>query len=84
MCVCVCVCVCVQTPVCTLLYIKASNFWVEADRFLNILRISASIVLKTFLSIIVNDIIVSIECTFLIFHSHKQTGSTNQPLPWPA
>ena len=40
--------------------------------FLNILRISASNVLKMFLYII-----VTIGCTFAIFHSHKQTGSIN-------
>ena len=38
--------------------------------FLNILRISASNVLKMFL-----NIIVSIGCSFVIFHSHKSTGS---------
>ena len=41
---------------------------------LNILRISDSTVLQTFLNITVN-----IGCTFVIFHSHKSTGSTNQP-----
>ena len=38
--------------------------------FLNILKISASNVLKTFL-----NIIVGIGCTFVIFRSHKPTGS---------
>ena len=42
--------------------------------FLNILRISALNVLKTSL-----NVIVSIECTFVIFHSHKPTGSLNMP-----
>ena len=42
--------------------------------FLNILRISASNVLKTFF-----NVIVSIERTFINFHSHKPSGSTNQP-----
>ena len=41
---------------------------------LNVLRISASNVLKTFLYIV-----DSIGCTYVIFHSHKPTGSTNQP-----
>ena len=40
--------------------------------FLNILRISASNVLKTF-----QNIIVSIGCTSVIFYSHKPTGSIN-------
>ena len=40
---------------------------------LNILRISASNVLKMFL-----NIVVSIGCTFVIFHSHNPTGSTIQ------
>ena len=40
--------------------------------FLTILRISASNVLKTFL-----NIIVTIGCTCVVFHSHKPTGSIN-------
>ena len=51
--------------------------------FLNILKISALDILRTFL-----NIIVSIGCVFIIFHSHKPTGSTktiiNLPLPLPA
>ena len=42
--------------------------------FLNILRISASNVRKTFL-----NIIVSTGCAVVVFHSYKPTGSTNQP-----
>ena len=38
---------------------------------LNILRISASNVHKTFA-----NIIVSIECTFVIFHSRNQSAAT--------
>ena len=40
--------------------------------FLNILRISASNVLKMSL-----NIIVSVWCTFVIFHLHKPTESIN-------
>ena len=43
--------------------------------FLDILRISASNVLKTLL-----NIIVSIGYTFVVFHLHKPTGSINTPL----
>ena len=39
---------------------------------LNILRISASNVLKTFL-----NTIVGIGCTVVMFHSYKPTGSIN-------
>ena len=48
--------------------------------FLNILRILASNVFKTFL-----NIIVSIGRTLVIFHSHKPTGSINSlyGIPWP-
>ena len=42
--------------------------------FLNILRISASNVLKMFL-----NKIVSIGFAVVIFNSYKSTGSTNQP-----
>ena len=41
--------------------------------FLNILRISVSNVLKTFL-----NIIVSIGCAVVLFHSYKLNGSTNR------
>ena len=40
--------------------------------FLNILRISASNVLKTFL-----NVIVSVGCAVVIFNLHKPTGSIN-------
>ena len=40
--------------------------------FLNISRISASNVLRKFLNITVN-----IGCTFVVFYSHKPTGSIN-------
>ena len=40
--------------------------------FLNILRISASNVLKIFL-----NLFVIIECAVVIFHSYKPTESTN-------
>ena len=43
--------------------------------FSNILKISASNVLKTFFK----NISVRIGCTFVVFQSHKPTGSTNQP-----
>ena len=42
--------------------------------FLNILRISVSNALKMFL-----NIIVSIGCAVVFFHSCKPTGTTNQP-----
>ena len=42
--------------------------------FLNILRISASNVFETFL-----NMVVIVECTVVVFYSHKPTGSTNQP-----
>ena len=55
--------------------------------FLNILRTSASTVFKMFL-----NIIVSIGCAFVIFHSYKYVqinrkhkyALLNWPLPWPA
>ena len=42
----------------------------EAEYILNILSISASEVLKTFL-----NIIVGLGCVVVIFHSYKPTGS---------
>ena len=50
--------------------------------FLNILRISASNVLKTFFINIF--VIVSIGCTSVIFHSRKPTGSINTLYQLPA
>ena len=42
--------------------------------FSNILRISASSVLKMFLNITVSTV-----CTVVIFKSYKRTGNTNTP-----